>query len=120
MIHKYKSTSRLGKVFVWLSIALTLAFIITYILEVQGALNMDPNSFNCLHDSMMMQICEDPYGSSVPWTMIKMSILGWPLILAWLAVGVLLLIHPNQLGKTDKLTNEHPNEKSNNAKTKKS
>jgi hypothetical protein len=34
---------------------------------------MNPNSFNCLHDSLMKQRCEDPYGSSVPWTIINLT-----------------------------------------------
>lgn len=91
MIHKYKSASRLGKSFIWLSIILLLVAAITYMFEVRDALGMDPNSFNCLHDSMMKQICEDPYGSSVAWTLIGMLTLGLPLVLAWLVVGVLLL-----------------------------
>ena len=100
MMHKYKSTSRLGKVFIWLSIILILAFSITYILEVRDALSMDPKSFNCLHDSMMKQICEDPYGSSVTWTVIKVFILGSPLILAWFVAGALLLMRT----KPDKIS----------------
>ena len=91
MVHKYKSASRLAKVFIWLSILLLVALILTYMLEVRDALNMDPNSFNCLHDSMMKQICEDPYGSSITWTIIGVIVLGWPLILTWLVVGVILL-----------------------------
>lgn len=87
VIHKYKSTSRLAKVFIWLSVILVLAFVTTY-------------------------------GSSITWTMIGVVILGWPLILAWFVVGAVLLLRPDQPGKTDEFPNEHLNENGTHATTK--
>lgn len=91
MIQKYKSASRLAKIFIWLSIFLTLGLAITYTLQLHYALNMNPNSFNCLHDSMMKQICEDPYGSSITWALIRFSFFACPFLIAWLGIGVTLL-----------------------------
>lgn len=95
MIQKYKSASKLAKVFTWLSVLLPLALILTYMLEVRFALSMDPGSFNCLHDSMMRQICEDPYGSSITWALMKFGLFAHPFLIAWLAIGIVLLIRSN-------------------------
>ncbi len=91
MIHAYKSVSRLGKVFLWLSVILLLAFVIVYVMQVQSALSMDPSSYNCTSDSMVMRICHDPYGSSIGWTMIYLGYMGWPFFIAWLVIGATLL-----------------------------
>ena len=88
---KYKTLSRLGKAFVWLSIAVVTAVIAFYVVEVLRARAMDPNSYNCLHDSMMKQLCEDPYGSSVSWAIIEFVFLGWPLWIVWAVIGLVLL-----------------------------
>ena len=84
----------------WLSIAVSAVVVAFYVMEVLEALAMDPNSYNCLHDSMMKQICEDPYGSSVGWAMIKFVFIGWPLLIVWAVIGLMLLGRRATKGKS--------------------
>ncbi len=95
MIQKYKSASKLTKIFLWLSVFLLTILVLMYTFEVRHALAMDPNSFNCLNDSMMKQICDDPYRSSITWTFIKFGFFAHPLLIAWIVIGILLLIRLN-------------------------
>lgn len=90
MLHKFKSYSRLGKVFFCLSIANILLILAIYIWNVLQALHMDPHSYNCVIDSMTKDICEHPYSSSVSWTIIYLVFMGWPLTFPWLIVGLIL------------------------------
>lgn len=92
MLAKYRSLDRVGKIFAWLSLLLVGILPFTYLMNLIMALGMDPNSYNCLHDSMMSQICRDPYGSSLGWSLIYLVFYGWPLLLAWLLIGALLLV----------------------------
>lgn len=91
VINKNPKT-KLGKVFLWLSLLLIIAFAIMYGLQVKESLEMDPQSFNCLHDSMMKQFCNDPYGASFLWSVLSFLILGSPLLIAWTIVGTLVLM----------------------------
>jgi hypothetical protein len=91
MISKYKSASQLGKVFFWLSVGIIFASIALYIREVAEAMAMDPNSYNCLHDSMMKQVCADPFGTSVVWSILSLVFLGWPILLVWVIIGIVLI-----------------------------
>lgn len=86
-LQRYASASRLEKTFLWLSVSLVLAFIIIYAVQVKYALSMDPSSYNCTNDSMMMQICKHPYSSSVTWAFIYLCYFGWPFLVAWLVVS---------------------------------
>lgn len=91
MISKYKSTSRLGKIFIWLSIGIFIAAIALYVNEVIETLAMDPNSYYCMHDSMTKQRCEDPFGTSIGWAILLLVFVGWPVLLAWMVIGAVLL-----------------------------
>lgn len=98
-MQRYRQASTLGKIFVWLSVLIVIVYIVIYIQEVREALAMDPMSYECLHDSMMKQICADPYGSSVTWGIVSLVFYCWPLIMAWLVMGVMLLIRRGQRKK---------------------
>jgi hypothetical protein len=104
MFKKYYSLSTRVKVFVWLTVTLIIFIPAVYLLNVAGALQMDPNSYNCTTDSMMKQICQDPWGSSVAWTYIYVAFFGWPLMLAWLSSGIFVLIRRVKM----KPKKEHP------------
>lgn len=91
MFSKYKAASRLGKVFVWLSIGIFIAVVALYIYEVREALAMDPDSYNCLHDSMMKPMCKDPFGTAAFWTALEIVFFAWPILLAWTLIGVILM-----------------------------
>jgi hypothetical protein len=105
MITKYKAASRLGKVFIWLSLGLACAGVALYAMQVSQALNMDPNSYNCVHDSMMKQICADPYGTSVFWAGLQLVFLAWPLLLAWMITGMVLISRRRQRSQS---SHDHP------------
>lgn len=105
MLEKYRHTTRLGKVFIWLSIAIVLGIIGVYIQQVLSALAMDPNSYNCTSDSMMKQICHDPYGSSVGWTLILVCMIGWPILFIWAIIGVILIARRNKVRSNKKENN---------------
>lgn len=81
-----------GLLFVGLSLLLLSAFVVIYTHEVREALAMDPTSYNC-SDSMMKQFCEDPYGASLVWSVLSLFVMAWPLLFAWAAAGIWLLIH---------------------------
>jgi hypothetical protein len=84
--------SKLGKIFLWLTIPIIGVFILIYMSQLSQALSMDPNSFNCKYDSMMKQVCQDPYGSSISWTLVLMFMSPvWPIPLAWVVIGIVLL-----------------------------
>jgi uncharacterized membrane protein YkgB len=91
IFHKFRSYSRLGKVFFCLSIVIVLLILATYIWHVVEALHMDPHSYNCVVDSMMKDICQHPYSSSVSWTIIYLIFMGWPLTFPWIIIGLLLV-----------------------------
>lgn len=86
------SITKLGKAFLWLSLLLIITFAVIYGLQVKESLEMDPQSFNCIHDSMMKQFCSDPYGASFLWSVLGFLILGSPLLIAWIIIGTLVLI----------------------------
>lgn len=88
----YRAASRLGKAYIWLSVAIVLTVLGVYAWKLQAALTMDPNGFGCLHDSLLKQICHHPYTASIIWTFMIVAALGWPLLLAWMGVGIALLI----------------------------
>ena len=91
MFHKIRSPSRLAKVFLVLSAVLAGMYSVVYVMNVSEALGMDPTSYNCTNDGMMMQICADPYGSSIIWSFIDVVSVGWPVLIAWLIAGSMLL-----------------------------
>jgi hypothetical protein len=90
IVDKYRALSRLGKVFLWLSVAIALIILIIYSMEVVQALRMDPLSYNCISDSMMKQICHHPYSSSISWTLIYLIFFGWPITFPWIIIGLVL------------------------------
>lgn len=92
MINRYKSASRLGKVFVWLSVGMPIAILAVYTVYVASALALDPNSHQCTNDSMMEQTCRDPFGSSIEWTILAVSLFGWPVLAVWVTIGILLVV----------------------------
>ena len=98
--------STLGKTFLWLTIPIVAIFIYLFMDQLNYALSMDPNSFNCKYDSMMKQFCEDPYGSSISWTLILMFMSpAWPILLAWVVIGIVLLnrfVKRKRNSKTDR------------------
>ncbi|HSX08294.1 MAG TPA: hypothetical protein VLG11_05360 [Candidatus Saccharimonadales bacterium] len=98
-MRKFQALTLLGKVFVVLTIAILGTLIALYVFQLKDALSMDPHSFNCLHDSMMSQICHDPYGSSVSWAVILLIVLGWPVLAVWAVLGVVLLVRRKRSSK---------------------
>ncbi len=90
-MHRYDSLSKLGKVFLWLTLFLVVAFGIIYTLEVKESLAMDPLSYNCTGDSMMKQFCDHPYSSSFFWSILGFGIYCGPIIISWLVVGSILV-----------------------------
>lgn len=92
MSKKYKTLKIREKIFVWLSVLIPSLMIGVYLLNVTSALSMDKTSYNCTGDSMMMQICHDPFGSSIAWTVVYALFFGWPLLLAWLSVGLFIFV----------------------------
>lgn len=92
MKNKLQSSSKLSKAFTVTSALLILMPIFFYVFNVVGALSMDKSSYNCTSDSMMMQLCHDPLGSSVGWTILYMVIFGLPLFVAWVILGAFILL----------------------------
>lgn len=90
MPDKY-SQHTLKNSFIALSILIVVLSLVIYAKEVSAALAMDPNSYNCTSDSMMKQICQDPYGSSLSWTLLYLTLFAWPLLFAWAMLGIMLL-----------------------------
>lgn len=88
----YRSASTLGRIFILLTLFLVVAFAVIYVKELRDNLALDPRSAQCMYDSMMKQICDDPFGSSITWSVFGLVIYCGPLMLAWLVVGVALLI----------------------------
>lgn len=88
------SLGRLPALFILLSVAVVLMFLGFYAFNVMRALDMDPNSYNCTEDGMMMQLCHNPYGASLLWSLLYAVFFGWPLLLAWLITGLALLLRP--------------------------
>jgi hypothetical protein len=95
MVKKYRSTSRLGKVFAWLSGLIVVALVVVFAVMLRYTTHMDPHSFNCTSDSMMMQMCHHPISSAIEWSIVMVGIIGSPLLLAWLIVGMRLAAHRN-------------------------
>ena len=81
------------KIFIGITLLLVLAFILLYFFNLFPALTMDKNSYECIEDSMMKIICNDPYGSSVTWALIMLTVIGWPVLIAWLVSGVAVVTH---------------------------
>jgi len=90
IFQKFRSYSRLGKVFFGLSAAIVLLVLAIYLWNVLQALHMDPHSYNCVNDSMMKYICHHPYSSSISWTIAYVVLFGWPLTFPWIIIGLLL------------------------------
>ncbi len=99
-MHRYDSLSILGKAFLWLTLFLVVAFGIIYTQQVKEAFAMDPLSYECTRDSMMKQVCSDPYGSSFFWGILSLGIYCGPVVIAWLVVGGVILFrrmnHPKR------------------------
>lgn len=91
MINKYRSLDKLHKAFMVVSFVLVLLPILLYVVNVVGALSMDKSSYNCTSDSMMMQICHDPFGSSIAWSILGSVVIGFPVVIVWLLLGVAVL-----------------------------
>lgn len=106
MFDKYKSFSRLGKVFVWFSLVLALAIAVVYANYVHEAFNTSP--VQCANDSMMSDVCDHPYGSSIGWTVIVIVMTGWPLLLAWGAIGIVLMRRRGQKGNPPNRSKSEP------------
>lgn len=90
-MRRYKSASKLGKVFLGLSLCLVIAFVYTYFREVKQALHMNPASYNCTSDGMMKQLCHHPYSASILWSVLDFGLLFWPLIVIWAIIGTVSL-----------------------------
>jgi hypothetical protein len=90
----------------WYSAFLVIAVICIYAMNVLSALSMDPTSYNCTSDSMMKQICADPYGSSVIWTIIFVTLLGFPFAIIWQIIGIILLTR--RLSRKSRATKKLP------------
>lgn len=90
-MRRFMPATTLGRVFAAISVFLIIALIATYVHTVREALSMDPASYECTDDSMMRQICEDPYGTSVFWSIIFFGLYCWPGIIAWIVSGLVLL-----------------------------
>jgi len=88
----YKKTNTITKVYIWFTLLLFVPLFAYYVLTAYGALTMDPNSFNCTQDSMMMEFCQNPFGQSARWAFGTAFQLGWPIFLVWglFGIGVLL------------------------------
>jgi hypothetical protein len=63
-----------------------------YLINVTEALAMAKASYNCTMDSMMMQLCHNPFGGSVPWAILQSVVIGFPFIILWLLLGLSILI----------------------------
>lgn len=99
MPSKHTSLHLFTKIFIGYTVAIILAVLAIYVTNVEGALSMDPNSYNCLHDSMMRRQCEDPFGSSIGWTMayvwayyVMYPWLMWLITLSWIGVGIAAIV----------------------------
>lgn len=92
MLNAYKSTHMLTKVFIWFTILLVAIILAYYVQTVQNSLTQDPHSFNCTADSLMMEFCHDPFGMSAKWTLGLALIAGWPVLLAWLALAIVIRV----------------------------
>jgi uncharacterized membrane protein YczE len=88
MFKKYKLMPNHKKNFALLTALVIAVTVGLYIFNVSAALSMDKNSYNCTGDSMMSNICMNPFGSSITWTLLNLAIYCWPLLLAWLISGV--------------------------------
>ncbi|MEO5691188.1 MAG: hypothetical protein ABIQ64_03310 [Candidatus Saccharimonadales bacterium] len=87
---KWLSLSKLGKFFVLYTALIVIVVGLVYAFFTVSALRMDPSSFECTSDSMMKQICADPFGSSIIWTIMLVLMFGWPILIIWIVTAVLL------------------------------
>lgn len=97
MYKKFRALALHQKIFIGLTSLLFVALILLYSANLHSALMMDKDSYNCTQDSMMKIICDDPYGSSVTWTLITLVVIGWPLVAAWLISGLVILLRLAQI-----------------------
>ena len=99
----YERATELGKTFMWLSLLSASLFVGLFIWYAISAMNQDPNSPGCLYDSLIAQTCQHPISSSFGWSIIGFVILGWPVYIPWLVVGLLVLINRvrRELVRTD-------------------
>jgi hypothetical protein len=83
-------------IFIALSLLMTLTFVYFYYHEVRDALAMDPVSYNCREDSMMMQLCKHPYTATIFWGILKLLAQAGLLVLAWIGSLLYLLVVRNR------------------------
>lgn len=83
--------SKLGKFFVWYSLVLFGLLLAYFAMNFLDALMMDPSSYNCTSDAMMRQFCEDPFFTSLAWTLLAANLFGLPFFAAWVAIGIMLI-----------------------------
>ncbi len=92
MKQRFKSLNKLSKSFVISSLILGLLYVIVFFKNVFEALAMDKTSYNCTEDSMMMQVCHDPFGSSLSWSVLETIAVGFPLVMIWLILGLIVFV----------------------------
>lgn len=109
MFKAYKSTHTITKVFIWATLLLFVPIFGYYGLTLHGSLTMDPNSFNCTQDSMMMEFCHNPFGQSARWAFGIAFMTLWPAILAWAIFGAGVLVrYVLDFKKAVKASKDHP------------
>lgn len=84
--------SKLSLAFGILTVTLLIAYFVIYVSEVHEALGLDPHSYACTQDSIMQQVCANPYGSTLLWSVFEVGILYWPLVVTWVIIGLVVLI----------------------------
>lgn len=89
----YERATKLGKIFMWLSLLGAFVFVGLFTWYVISALTTDPNSPGCLYDSLIAQTCQHPISSSFGWAILGFVFLAWPVYIPWLVVGSLVFIN---------------------------
>lgn len=90
-LYTFKSMSMLALLFTCITVLLIVVFGIMYVSEVRDSLALRGTA-PCAYDSMVKQSCEHPYSTSFFWSGLLFVFTCWPLIIAWLVTGGMLLL----------------------------
>lgn len=89
--NRFSTLGKLTKLFVILSLFIILSTTLIFTANLTSSLTMDKSSYDCTTDSMMMQFCHYPVSSSIFWTLLTVFVVGAPVLIAWLVLGVLIV-----------------------------
>jgi hypothetical protein len=98
MLKRYQLLPKISKAFIWVTIIMICSFLVVYLSFVISALGMNQNSYECLKDSMMKIVCNNPYGSSIFWAQaVIFASFGWPLVIIWPVLGLLTILKAKKI-----------------------